>query len=96
MAPLVCPRPGPHRPGPDCPLWDARERIALQRSIEADGAARAQMSVLVWADMNRGFRRPESPPTRPVPVDDGRSIPALSAAIADAVATTEKEVLQHG
>lgn len=93
MAPLVCPQPGPHGPGADCPLWDARERIALQRSIEADGAARAQVSALVWADINRGFRRPGSPPTRPIPLAVP-SIPALPESIAQAVAATEKEVLQ--
>jgi hypothetical protein len=52
------------------------------------------MSALVWADMNRAFRRPESPPTRPVPVD-ARPIAALSESIAEAVADAEKEALQH-
>lgn len=68
MAPLVCPRPGPHGPGPDCPLWDARERIALQRSIEADGAARPSLGALVWADFNRSYKRPQFLPTRPIPI----------------------------
>jgi hypothetical protein len=89
----VCSR-GPHGPGSDCPLWDARERIALQRSIEADGAARAQMSALVWADMNRGFRRPGSSPTRPVPIEV-RPTKALSVSIAETVTEAKKEVLQH-
>jgi hypothetical protein len=68
MPTLVCPRPGPHNSGPDCPLWDARERIALQRSIETDGATRPSMGALVWADFNRSYRRPEASPTRPIPV----------------------------
>jgi hypothetical protein len=94
VAPIVCPRPGPHGPGPDCKLWSARERIALQRSIEADSAARAGLGALVWADMNRGFSRPESPPTRPAPVD-ARPIAALSDSVAEAVADADKEVMQH-
>lgn len=85
----VCPR-GPHSPGPDCPLWGARERIALQRAIEVDGAARAGLSALVWADIRRGFRRPESPPTRPVP-----SIQALPESIAESIPKTKKEVSHH-
>lgn len=76
--PLVCPRPGPHGPGPDCPVWDARERIALQRSIEANGAARLGVGALVWADMNCEYRRPNPSPTRPVPIES-RPIAALVA-----------------
>jgi hypothetical protein len=68
MAPLVCQISGPHGSGPDCPLWDARERIALRRSIEADSAARLGVSALVSAEISRGFRLPASPPTRPVPI----------------------------
>lgn len=94
MAPIVCPRPGPHGPGSDCPLWTARQKVQLQWAIEAGGAACAQMSALVWADMNRGFRRPGSPPTRPAPL----SVPSISAlpeSIAGAVAAIEEEVSQH-
>jgi hypothetical protein len=95
MPPVVCPRPGPHGPGRDCPLWDARERIALQRSIEADGAVRAGMGALVWASMNRDYKRPDSTPTRPVPIED-RPIAAL---VLDETVTAEpaieKEVPAH-
>jgi len=41
--------------------------MQFQRSIEADGAARAGLSALVWADFNRSYRCPEPSPTRPVP-----------------------------
>ena len=95
MAPLVCPRPGPHGPGPDCPLWDARERIALQRSVEADGAARAGMGALVWASMNRDYKRPASSPTRPIPIE-ARPIAALvSPETERVVAGQGKEVPAH-
>jgi len=63
--PQVCSLPGPHGPGSDCGLWPARERIALQRSIAADGAARLTIGAAVWADMNRRYQRPGSLPTRP-------------------------------
>ena len=66
--PVVCPRPGPHNPGPDCPLWDARQRIRFERSIEAEADSRPSLGQLVWADFNRGFQRPSAPPTRPLPV----------------------------
>lgn len=62
--PLVCPRAGPHGPGRDCPLIDARERIAFRRNVEADSAARLGMTALIWAEINR----PCSSPTRPLPV----------------------------
>lgn len=94
MAPQVCPRPGPHGPGPDCPLWDARERIHFKRSIEADGAARLGMGALVCADFNRGFMRPASPPTRPVPLAVP-SIPVLPDATTEPVNGTKKGVLEH-
>lgn len=77
--PHVCPLPGPHGPGPDCPLWDARERIAFQRSLEADGAARLGMTALVWAELTR----PSSSPTRPLPV---RPQPIASSAPVDGAA----------
>lgn len=84
----VCPGPGaPADPGSSmsCPLWDARERIALQRSIEADGAARLGIGALVWADMNREYRRPEPSPTRPVPIEAR----PLAALVADEAFTAE-------
>jgi hypothetical protein len=74
-------------------LWDAREKIALQRSIEADGATRLGVGALVWADMNRNYKRPGSLPTRPpLPVDPepiaikARSIASL---VADEAVTAE-------
>lgn len=95
MAPLVCPRPGPRGAGPDCPLWEARARVQFQRSIEADGAARVGMGALVWASMNRDSKRPDSPPTRPVPIE-ARPIAALvrdeTVAVEPAI---EKEVPAH-
>jgi hypothetical protein len=94
MSPVVCPRPGPHGPGPDCPIWDARERIALQRSVEADSAARLGMGALVWADFNRSYNRPDPRPTRPVPVET-RSVGALVADETVAGATEEKGEAVH-
>jgi hypothetical protein len=94
MAPQVCPRPGPHGPGPDCPLWDSRERIVLQRSIEADGAAHAQMSALVWADLNRSYKRPQAAPTRPVPIT-ADPLAAIAAPVERAKPVAEKGVPVH-
>jgi hypothetical protein len=71
--PNICPRPGsaPDPSGKSCPLWDARERIQFQRSIEADGAALADMSSLVRDDMNISYWRREGLPTRPTPITPG-------------------------
>jgi hypothetical protein len=91
--PLVCPR-GAHEPGPDCPLWDARERIDFMRSIEADGATRIGMGALVWADFNRVFQRPASPPTRPFPAV-GQPPAALPDPSPEPVTVAEKGVSQH-
>jgi hypothetical protein len=92
--PRICPQPGPRGTGPSCPLWDSRERIALQRSIEADGAARLGVGALVWAEMNRSYRRPDPWPTRPVPVET-RSIGALVADETAAGVAEQKGSLSH-
>jgi hypothetical protein len=66
---FVCPR-GPHGPGPSCPLWSARAKLQVQKSVQADSAAHLGMTALVFADAaNRGFQRPSIPPTRPIPVE---------------------------
>jgi hypothetical protein len=49
------------------------------------------MSALVWADMNRSFRRPESPPTRPVPLAVP-SMEVLPGADTEPVTVVKKEV----
>jgi len=90
-SPLVCPR-GPHGHGPDCALWNARERIALRRSIEAASASRASISALVLAESNRDFRCPDSLPTRPIPVV--HQVPTLPESNPQPVADTQKGVLQ--
>jgi hypothetical protein len=66
-------------------MWDARERIALQRSIEADGAAQIGIGALVWAERNKGYRRPSPSPTRPVPIESR----PLAALVADDAVTAE-------
>jgi hypothetical protein len=79
----VCPRPSTpiaRANSVACPLWLSRERIAFQRSIEADGAARLGIGALVWADFNRSDRRPQAAPTRPVPIT-ADPLKALSAPI---------------
>jgi hypothetical protein len=92
--PVVCPRPGPHGPGPDCPLYSARERIALQRAIEADGAARLSMGVLVWSDFNRRYQRPDALPTRPTRTTIDPLV-ALTAPVELAEPVVEKGVPSH-
>ncbi len=68
--PRVCPPP------PDCPLYAQRLDYGvdepLRRAVLMERPKRT-LAELVWADMNRQYRRPEgeAPPTRPTPPRPG-------------------------
>ena len=104
--PGVCPRPGTpvtEASSVACPLWSARERLALQRSIETDSAAHAGLSALVWADLNRRPRRAALLPSRPslptdlslTPIEARRVTSLLADEALTAEPANEKGVLSH-
>jgi hypothetical protein len=68
-SPRVCPHPNPQPvgPGPDCALAEAAARIRFQRLVELEADSWPSLGQLVYADLNKSFRRPATPPTRPAP-----------------------------
>lgn len=69
----------------------------MQRSIDADTSARRSMGTLVWADVNRSYQRPASPPTRPNPVSPQPFETLNSGAPVSAnVSDTAKQPAQKG